>query len=65
MQEKEYKQIFNTTLAKIMTLLEVSQNQPLKKEVKSTLYDFSDAIRERLIKGERENGKNKREFITE
>ena len=56
MQESEYKQIFNTTFGKIMTLLEVSQNQPLKKEVKSALFDFSDEIRERLTKGERENG---------
>ena len=58
MQETEYKQIFNKTLAKLMTLLEVSGNEPLKREVKSAMFDFSDSIRERFIKGERDHERN-------
>jgi hypothetical protein len=54
MQEQEYQSIFNKTLAKIMTLIEVSGNEPLKREIKSAMFDFSDNIRERLIQGERD-----------
>ena len=59
MQEKEYQSIFNKTLAKIMTLLEVSGNEHLKREVKSALYDMSDGVREIFTTGERANGQER------
>ena len=49
MREQEFKKEFNKTMGKILTLLEVSNNQALKREVKSVLFDFSDNIRERAI----------------
>jgi len=56
MTEEEYQEIFNNTLGKIMTTIEISGNEALKKSIKKELFDFSDIIRERAIKGVRENG---------
>jgi len=39
-----------------MTTIEISGNEALKKSIKKELFDFSDIIRERAIKGVRENG---------
>jgi hypothetical protein len=49
MREQEFRIEFNKTMGKILTLLEVSNNHALKREVKSVLFDFSDSIRERVI----------------
>lgn len=49
MREQEFKTEFNKTMGKILTLLEVSNNHALKREVKSVLFDFSDNIRDRVI----------------
>lgn len=59
MLEEEYQLQFNQTLGRILTLIEVSGNEALKKKVRSELFDFSDFIKERVIKGERENGLDK------
>ena len=53
----ENQEQFNITMGKILTLLEVSGNDALKRKVRSELFDFSDFIRERVFKGERGNGK--------
>jgi len=49
MREQEFKTEFNKTMGRILTLLEVSNNHALKREVKSALFDFSDNVRERVI----------------
>lgn len=62
MQEQEYQEQFNLTMGKILTLLEVSGNDALKKKVRSELFDFSDFIRERVFnKGERDGNRKPRE----
>ena len=58
MQEKEYQETFNEFLGKVMTMIELSGNEALKRGVRKAMFDFSDIIRERVIKGERENDRN-------
>ena len=61
MREQEFQSEFNKTMGKILTLLEVSNNHALKREVKSVLFDFSDSIRDRVIK-EKENKNESKEI---
>ena len=56
MQEDEYQEYFNELMNVTMSALEVSGNEHLKKKIKKAMFDFSDIIRERLLKGERANG---------
>ena len=55
MQETEYQEHFNELMNITMSALELSSNEHLKKKIKKAMFDFSDIIRERLLKGEREN----------
>jgi len=55
MQEQEYQEYFNNLMSTTMSALELSGNEHLKKTIKRAMFDFSDIIRERLLKGEREN----------
>lgn len=56
MDEQEYQDQFNNLMGIVMTALEISGNEALKKTIKRAMFDFSDAIRERVFnKGEREN----------
>ena len=59
LNELEFNREFNKMLGKIMTLIEVSGNDALKREVKSCLFDFSDNVKDRVITGERDNDGNK------
>lgn len=61
MREQEFKTEFNKTMGKILTLLEVSNNHALKREVKSVLFDFSDSIRDRVITEKELNNDNKKQ----
>ena len=56
--EEKFKITFQKYIGRIMGLLEVSNNNALKREVKKTLWDLSDELEESLKKEEEsENGK--------
>lgn len=59
MKEKEFQQEFNKLMGRVMTLLEVSDNYALKREVKSELFDFSDSIKARVIKEKEQENESK------
>ena len=42
-----WQSIFDLTIKQIMELLEVSNNDALKKAIKGKLFDLSDNLRER------------------
>jgi len=58
MNEPEFNKEFSRLLGKLMMLLEVSNNEHLKKEVKSSLFDFSDKVKEINTRERHTNGTN-------
>ena len=50
--EEKFKITFQKYIGRIMGLLEVSNNNALKREVKKTLWDLSDELEESLKKEE-------------
>lgn len=59
MNDNEFQMKFNILMGRVMTLLEVSENYALKREIKSALFDFSDDIREIVIKEKEQDNESK------
>ena len=56
-----YQEIFNRKIGEIMELLEVSENEPLKKAVKKKMWDLSDELKEEKLIKEVKDGTHTRE----
>ena len=57
--EERMNKIINKTIAEILELLDMTQNEHLKKAVKKKLWDLSDTLQEQgLIKEQSNNVTN-------